>query len=47
MSWSQFWARMLAEGFPNDPAQAHAELDAAYESIAEDETQHGERDENA
>lgn len=44
LTWNQFWARTLAEGYPDDPDKAHAELDKAYEVIAEDETQYEQRD---
>lgn len=33
ITFSQFVARLLAEGFPDDPELAHRELDRAYEQI--------------
>lgn len=37
MTLNQFFARCLAEGFVDDPAAAHAELDKAYEVVGKDE----------
>lgn len=46
MTLSRFAARILAEGFPDDPAAAHREVDLAYEVIDDpaDDPTTGEND---
>lgn len=46
LTFNQFVARLLAEGFPDHPELAHAELDEAYERIESptDDPSTGEND---
>lgn len=36
-TFNKLWARLLAEGYPDEPAKAHDELDDAYDVIGKDE----------